>query len=366
MWTRRIVSMVLANVMLVPTMASAQTITRRAPPVGRTVRRIVPVGPYEWRGAITKALITSVWYPAFPGTLTSEHTVGLPATPLFQLGRWAGDAKRADAQFPIILLSHGTGGSAEIMAWLGAGLASRGYVVAAVNHPGNNALEPYTPEGFLLWWERARDLSTVLNFLLRDQQLAPMIDRQRIGAIGFSLGGYTTIVLAGGRTDPARFRKYCESPGAEGCADPPEFPKLFDRWRELESTNSEFRAAVRRAGSSHRDPRIRSVFAIAPAGGPAMIPESLRGITIPVEIVAGEEDHIAPVASNAGLLAAAIPGAQLRVLQKVAHYTFLATCTDTGRQGQPQLCGDVTGLDRESIHQGTLDDAAEFFRRTLR
>ena len=67
------------------------------------------------------------------------------------------EAHPADGEFPLIVLSHGTGDSAQIMAWLACALASRGYIVAAVHHPGNNALEKYTAEGFLIWWERARD-----------------------------------------------------------------------------------------------------------------------------------------------------------------------------------------------------------------
>lgn len=42
-----------------------------------------------------------------------------------------------------------------------AGRLRRGYVVAAVNHHGNTSREPYLPHGFLLWWERAKDLTAV-------------------------------------------------------------------------------------------------------------------------------------------------------------------------------------------------------------
>jgi predicted dienelactone hydrolase len=121
------------------------------------------------------------------------------------------------------VLSHGTGGSAQIMSWLGSGLAARGYVVAAVNHPGNNALEEYTAEGFLVWWERARDLSATIDFVLHDATLSAVVDRRRIGAAGFSLGGYTMFEIAGARTNLVLFQKYC-SAEAEACQDPPEFP----------------------------------------------------------------------------------------------------------------------------------------------
>ncbi len=347
--------------------ASSQRASATEWPVGAVTRRFVPQGTYNWRGAATHALVTSVWYPAVPGTSVSEHDIGPPGSPLFHLGEWADDAPAAQGPFPLIALSHGTGGSAQIMAWLASGLASHGYVVAAVNHPGNNALEAYTAEGFLLWWERARDLTTVINLLLRDRDVARTIDRRRIGAVGFSLGGYTVIEIAGARTDPALFRKFCRSAESEGCSDPPEFPNLFRRWDELQATNQSFRFAVSQSGRSYRDSRIRSVFAIAPALGRAFIPDSLRRLAIPVAIVAGIEDRIVPISSNAQLLGTLIPRASLMLLPDgVEHYTFLATCMEAGRRLQPTLCTDAQGVDREQIHQRTVDSAVQFFDRTLK
>jgi predicted dienelactone hydrolase len=252
------------------------------------------------------------------------------------------------------------------MAWLARGLASGGYVVAGVNHPGNNALEEYTPEGFLIWWERARDLTRAIDMLLQDPALGSVIDPKRMGATGFSLGGYTMFEIAGGRTDPALFQKFCRSGQAEGCADPPEFPNLFARWTQLESTNEEFRNVIRQAGRSYRDLRIRGIFAIAPALGPAFVPDTLRDITVSVAIVAGTEDRIVPVGPNAQRLAQLTPRASLTLIPGAAHYTFLASCTDFGVQAQPQLCTDAVGVNREAIHQRTVDAAKQFFEKALR
>jgi predicted dienelactone hydrolase len=253
----------------------------------------------------------------------------------------------------------------QIMGWLASGLASRGYVVAAVNHPGNNALEEYTAEGFLVWWERARDLSTIVDFVLRDPTLRATINARRIGAIGFSLGGYTMFEIAGARTDPALLQQYCRSAEAEGCADPPEFPNLFARWADLQKTSASLQAATKRAGESYRDARVRAAFAIAPALGPALTDDSLRRITIPIHVLAGDADQIAPIRPNAQRLAQLTRGATLALLPGVGHYTFLAACADAGRRAQPQLCADTAGVDREEIHRRTIELAAQFFDRHL-
>jgi len=48
-----------------------------------------------------------------------------------------------------------------------------------------------------LWWERARDLSAVIEDILADPTFTTPIDAERIGAAGFSQGGYTMIAIAG-------------------------------------------------------------------------------------------------------------------------------------------------------------------------
>jgi predicted dienelactone hydrolase len=201
--------------------------------------------------------------------------------------------------------------------------------------------------------------------LLQDPTLKSVIDPKRMGAAGFSLGGYTMFEIAGARTDPALFQKFCRSAQAQGCTDPPEFPNLFERWAQLESTSQQFRSAVRQAGRSYRDPRIRAVFAIAPALGPAFIPDSLGDITVPVTIVAGTEDRIVPVGPNAQRLAELTPRASLTLFPGAAHYTFLASCTDFGVLAQPQLCTDSIGVDRDAFHRRAIEAAVQFFDKTL-
>ena len=332
--------------------------------VGAVTRRFIPREPYNWREAAIHALDTTIWYPVRTDAAMTDHYIGPTATPLFTLGRWADDAQALPGRFPFIAVSHGTGGSAQMMAWLARDLASRGYIVAAVNHPGNNALEDYTAEGFLLWWERARDLSTVIDSMLSDRQFGSVIDRARVGAAGFSLGGYTVLALAGARTDPALLQKFCASPAAQGCDDPPEFPNLFKRWAELQAGNAGFQAKAAEAGRSYRDPRVRASFAIAPAVGPALVPESLSQVAIPVEILVGENDEIVPLGPNARPVARLIPGARLTQLPG-GHYTFLATCTDAGKRAQPLLCTDPANVDRTEVHRRTSEMAARFFSRTL-
>ena len=332
--------------------------------IGMTFRRFSPREPYNWRGAQAHSLNTVVWYPADP--TVSEKPVNVPGLTIFDLGNAAQDAQVAPnpARFPLIVISHGTGGSGLSMAWLGEALARHGYIAAAVNHPGNNGAEPYTVEGFSIWWERARDLSEVISGMLADANIGAHVDPKRIGAAGFSLGGYTMIEIAGGITDAAGFLRFCDSAQRDAlCTSPPEFPTLVEDFRKLIREHPD---VLRPAGGSYRDPRIRSVFAMAPALGPAFPAARLRNISIPVAIVGGESDQNVPIASSAKYFAATIPVAELHVFPgRVAHYVFLDTCTETGRKTLPGLCVDANGVNRDAIHLKTVELALEFFRRTL-
>jgi predicted dienelactone hydrolase len=347
--------------------AQAQTASggNAAYKVGTATRQVLPSGPYDWRGAAGQSLFEEIWYPADAGAAAVPQAFGPPGQITLTAAPAAPKAPLAasPAKFPLVMLSHGTGGTVQSMAWFTTALAARGYIVAGVNHPGNTATAPYTAQGFLLWWLRARDVSTALDDLLADDTFGPRIDRERIGAAGFSLGGYTVIELAGGITSRTKFGDVCRTlVDQTSCKPPPEFSDLIAKGEALAASDPAFARALRGDGASYRDARIRAVFAMAPALGPAVTADSLGKIAIPLAIVAGQSDTIVPVDPNAKYYAAAIPHAELTILPGgVGHYTFVDECTDAGRASRPQLCVDRPGVDRAQVHDAAVDLAVKFF-----
>jgi len=334
-------------------------------PVGFSLRQFSAPEDYNWRGSDDHRLSGIVWYPAEDSAGEKDQYIGPPDAPLFYAGRAAKDATLAPAfsRFPLIALSHGTGGSALQMAWLGTYLAARGYIVVAVNHPGNNAVTGYTTQGFIEGWERAKDISTAITDMLADPRFGNKIDPDRIGAAGFSYGGYTMMELAGATTDLNRILAWCDQ--QKGACNPPEMPDLMEKFRTMKQ-QPDVQQAVPHSGDSYRDPRIRAVFAIAPAVARAFTPESLHKISIPVEIVAGAADQIAPPIENAQFFAANIQGAELTILPGgVGHYTFLDVGTESGKKQMPQFFADNPGVDREAVHRQVAGMAAEFFEKQL-
>ncbi len=337
--------------------------------VGQMNRQFAPPEPYDWRGAKTHALITDIWYPADPASVEQMQWIGSLENPFAKAGKAALNAPilPGSDKFPLILLSHGIGGSSSMMAWLGSALASHGYIAAAVNHPGNNSLENYTIPGAVFWGQRAHDMSAFLDLLLADPTFGPRIDPKRVGAAGFSLGGLTVLELAGGIAEFSRYEDFCKSPKADGmCTDTIEYPGLLAKVTALAKTDPAIQAAFVENSKSHRDPRIRAIFAMAPALGPAFSPDSLAKISIPTQIVAGSVDTVVPIETSAKFFAAKIPGAQVSILQAVGHYTFLGTCAELGDRTQPRICIDQAGILRDEIHTQTATMAAKFFDANLK
>ncbi|HEY0320005.1 MAG TPA: alpha/beta fold hydrolase [Pyrinomonadaceae bacterium] len=344
--------------------SSSQTQAR----VGMMTRSFTDEKRKNWQGTAPRPLKTAIWYPA-AATAIKEETIfgGLPEKEVFAPITVAPDAEisRASQKYPLILLSHGTGGSALMLMWLGYYLASRGYIVAAVNHHGNTAAErERTAQDFMLYWERARDLTAVLDKLLADPVFGARIDRDRIGAAGFSLGGYTVISMAGGVFSPQEFEAFCRSTRRDFTCEPqPEFPDAPALFEKLKKSDPVVQESLRHAADSFLDKRIKRVFAIAPALGSGFTKAGLSKIKIPVFIVIGQADKVAPLATNAQLYASHIKGARLTILPgEIGHYTFLAECNPHGK-AVLDICRDGAAIDRAKVHQQVAQLAFEFFEQ---
>jgi predicted dienelactone hydrolase len=334
-----------------------------ADPVGET-HRVTTEKTAVLRDAERRdQLRVTVWYPARKDAVEQPLIIGPPDKPFFEVGSVALDAPFADSgPRPILLLSHGFGGSARIMGWFGIAMARAGYVVIAVDHPGNNATEVMTMAAVILPWDRAEDLRSALVAAENDPAIAPHLDKTRVGAAGWSAGGYTALVAAGARPAPDHFLAFCaENPDDGVCRPQLEMPMMnVDVEKTLDSP--EIAAEHARAGEGHTLPEVQAAFVMAPGLIQMLDPTSLVGMRMPVCIMLGDADKVAPPATNGLVAANAIPGAKLLQLRGVGHYDFMANCTDSGRVTIPQCKLSVLQAD---THRQAIAAAQEFFARTL-
>jgi dienelactone hydrolase len=238
-------------------------------------------GAGQWADA-PRSVAVRLWYPAGSGGPSSlaapmpyRHTINArgsrPVTLVTGAIAHPGAVPRP-GKFPLVLISHGFRGWGEAMSYLGENLASKGYVVAAIDHGDVSDNDPaalaLTFGNVLL--QRSADQKAVLAALVaRSDAVGRSIDRRHIGLIGYSMGGYGALATAGAGYDPASPVFAQLPPGA--------------RARLL---------APAKAGP----PAIEALVTIAPWGGQptsrAWTAASLAGIRAPLLMIDGEEDDV--------------------------------------------------------------------------
>lgn len=276
-----------------------------------------------------------VFYPS--STAPGTTTVGP-----YRLAATA-EAPFAPGTFPLIVFSHGTGGSMYDEHDLETGLARRGFVVAAVTHAGDNYHDTSGLGTDRVLIGRELQMSALITAVLGDATLRRHIDPKRIGAMGFSAGAYDVLLLAGAKPDFALKDAYCR-------ARPDD--RTFCEW------------SVRVSDpilQARRDSRVRAVVAISPVGF-YFDRAGLSDVRIPVDLWAASADEVLPLAWNAGRVRELLPRSpEYNVVPNAHHLVFVSPCTQTFAQQHQDLCLDPPGVDRPAIHRRVVADAAAFF-----
>lgn len=338
--------------------------------VGMTILSLEDPTRKSWRSDSPRPVTTHLFYPTRSGH-PIPLMLGPSQSPLFMAGAVVHNAElsmdeRLAEKRPLVLMSHGTGGSAPQLLWLAQALVKAGYVVAAVNHHGNTAFEDDKfPEGFLLWWERAQDLQVIRQQLLNNTVWGPHLDENRTALIGFSLGGYTTLSALGAITDKALFHDYCLQAADDfSCQPQPEFRSVLEAFEKVKDSRQVL-ASQARQHNNYKLPHLKAAVVIAPAVVHAFRPESLMNINTPTLFIVGSKDKVAPAKPNSEYAHALLPNSQFLRIENGHHYSFLSTCTEEGKRILPMLCEDLFGAPRPLVHQQTTDSVVAFLEQNL-
>lgn len=190
---------------------------------------------------------------------------------------------------PVLIFSHSLGTDRANFTDLMEHLASQGFAVLALEHPGSsrqqikNLLKGRSPE--VMETNEFSDRPLDVTFLLDQLQDNPRLDFNRIGFIGHSLGGYTGLALAGAIPDFSHLRKSCQS---HRITKNPTNPALVLQCLALNSPQM----------PSLADRRIRAVFTFNAIAGSIFGKTGLKNIQIPTMILSGTKDNIAPFISE--------------------------------------------------------------------
>lgn len=302
-----------------------------------------------------RPIITEIWYPTSDSLNASDKKFSP-----FLREYTVRDGRLPAAKLPLILVSHGTGGNRLSLEWIAQHLVRNGYIVAAVDHWGNTT-DNKIPLEFLKPWERPQDISFALTQLQEDDDFRKVIDDGKIGALGFSFGGYTVIALAGGVADYPVMLKYYRTIGKKE-VEFPEFPGLGKLLYD----------STLIAGSRHvpvlKDSRIKAFFAICPGTGPGFVTkQQFIDVQGPVFIIGAQSDSMAPVNGNAKHYHQLIDGSTYYEFPgKTGHYVMLAEAIDEVRKEAPIPFADDVSVDRHAVHMKVNALAVDFFKQNLK
>ena len=229
-----------------------------------------------------RPLTVEVWYPAIQGTGLTGQTGykdiftrdGKTLTSLY--GRAVRDATAdgSGGPYPLVIVSHGYPGNRFLLSHLTENLASKGYVVAAIDHT-DSTYNDQTAFGSTLL-NRPLDILFVLDSLSKlnpESGLSKMIDADRTALIGYSMGAYGVVNTIGGGFMQAIVKSPLAPPNMALARRQDGSPELL----------------------ASMDPRIKAAIAIAPWGWTFGFwdAKGLAGIKTPVFYMAGSADATA-------------------------------------------------------------------------
>ena len=298
--------------------------------------------------------------PGFVFYPSSEPTQGTTAFGPYDVAATPGAAAAPGAR-PLVIISHGHGGSDLGHHDLASHLARHGFVVATFEQPGDNFHDQSGTGQARVLAGRAIEVRAVIDALLSDAHWKPLIDPARIGVAGFSAGGYTSLLVVGAKPRFDLFIGYCRRhPTDRETCGPAE--KLTPK--ALATYLAEVQRDATRWGDT-ADPRVKAAFVMAPLS--LVFDKAGAGaIDRPVDLWYAQHDHVLLPAENALHIEPLVRTlTRVHEVQKADHWVFLAPCSAALAKDAGEICKDPPGVDRANVHERINADALAFFRKTL-
>ncbi len=253
----------------------------------------------------------------FPAIVLYPATGDAAAQP-FNLGPFSVNAvpgkPPAPGSFPVVLISHGRGGTNLGYFGIAERLVATGHIVALPLHHQDNYLDASASEADLTLELRPRHLSLTLDAIAASSLVGPHADTDHAAVIGHSMGGYTALAIAGGR------------------------PYTFDG----------------KPVGTVPDPRVKALVLMAPATFWYDHDQGLSNVTTPILLLTAERDELTPGPQALGILRRSLPATTPlthEVIPGAGHFAFLTPFPERMRSPDFPPANDPAGFDRAAFQR---------------
>ena len=291
-----------------------------------------------------KPIVVGVWYPT--DAAASDQPVGTYTQSVATNGPVVG------GRLPLIVVSHGNGGSYADHHDTDFALAKAGFVVAALSHTGDTH-EDQSRAAYVM--DRPQQIHRLIDYMLAEWPDHGRLDAGRVGMFGFSSGGFTTLVAIGGVPDLTRV-------AAHNLAHPLYYDaQLVKRSGVTPGSFNDLPAST-----WIHDPRIKAAVVAAPALGYTFGTDGLKNISIPVQLWRAEKDRILPNPDYAEAVRIALPTPpEFHLMENGDHFDFMAPCSETLKKYAAVICVSPPGFDRTAFHEVFDHEVVRFFEEKL-
>ncbi|MCA0970800.1 alpha/beta fold hydrolase [Halobacillus litoralis] len=238
-------------------------------------------------------------------------------------------ADLSNGTYPLVIVSHGTGGTPLVYRGLAKALAASGFIVAMPEHPFNNIHDNRFKDSMELLESRPKHITQAIDWFMEDHSFRDHIKQDDISMIGHSMGGYTAVAAAGGIPTSL--------PGeTEGGS-----PVVVDVEKEK---------------------RIKKLILLAPALGWFREKGALDHVHLPIFVMTGEKDEVTP-SFHAELLRQGVKHPEMiehKVVENGGHFSFLTPFPEAMKSASFPPSQDPEGFDREGFHERLHVDILQF------
>lgn len=277
-----------------------------APPYA--IRGPYPVGAVDYVIAIESLSVAgTIWFPAVNPAGEPEYIqydLGISDLVPDELATYPGRAIRnatpdiSGGPYPLVVWSSSFGSHRFAEYYLLEHLASHGFVVSSVNHPGNSLretmlvrasdeslMEQYLENCALGLVLRPLEMRLQINYALQHKKLAGLVDPDRIVVAGRNFGGIAALLTVGGQLDLGMFTAACD--------DAPEHSvcRLASEYLQSISVLLDGQGLSDTIWAGTYEPRIKAVVVVSP-GTMDVLPVRTEIVTVPLLLVQGTNDRV--------------------------------------------------------------------------